>query len=165
MMLRSPTDFWWTILFSVMFYLLMVKCANLLKKNWKRLKLCIGLVHKILNVRFSWSKLALSPKLICPVPSLPKHTEKESAIKPSRDSILGTDIFSWPSPNKPFGSATSRKEPVWTCPQLHNWNWHISENEFKNLGRSRRTPQLTLTKCTFHTTHLAVKNTLKIDVN
>lgn len=38
--------------------------------------------------------------------------EKESAVKPSLDKMLGTDIFSKPSPNKPLGAAMSRNEPV-----------------------------------------------------
>ena len=72
-----------------------------------------------LNGVSSCSELPLSPKLILPTPSSLKHIEKEFAIKPSLDNMLGTDICSIPSPNKPLGAATSRNEPLCTCPQLH----------------------------------------------
>jgi hypothetical protein len=52
------------------------------------------------------------PKLILPMPSRPKHMENESAVNPSLDNMLGTDIFSIPSPNKPLGAATSKNDPL-----------------------------------------------------
>lgn len=73
-----------------------------------------------LNGVSSWSKLPLSPKLILPISSCPKHIEKEFDVNPALDKMLGTDTFSIPSPSKPLGAACSRKAPVWSCPQLHN---------------------------------------------
>ena len=46
------------------------------------------------------------------MPSRPKHMENESAVNPSLDNMLGTDIFSIPSPNKPLGAATSKNDPL-----------------------------------------------------
>lgn len=74
--------------------------------------------RSILNGVSDWSELPLSPNLILPVPSGPKHIEKESAASPSLAKMLGTDNFSIPSPNRPLGAAPSKKEPVWTVPQL-----------------------------------------------
>lgn len=71
-----------------------------------------------LNGVSSWPELPSSPKLILPVPSFPKHMEKESATSPSFAKMLGTDILPIPSPNRPLGAAPSKKEPVWTLPQL-----------------------------------------------
>ena len=59
-----------------------------------------------------WSELPLSPKLILPVPSGPKHMEKEFGPSPSVAKVLGTDIGSRPSPSRPFGAAPSKKIPV-----------------------------------------------------
>jgi hypothetical protein len=50
--------------------------------------------------------------VILPEPSDPKHIEKESEISPFWARMLGTDIFSIPSPNKPFGAAPFRNTPV-----------------------------------------------------
>lgn len=66
-----------------------------------------------------WSALPLSPNLILPRPSDPKHMEKEFEVCPSFAKMLGTDISSIPSPIKPFGAAPSKNVPVWTLPQLH----------------------------------------------
>lgn len=65
-----------------------------------------------LNGVFPWSELPLSPNLILPTPSYPKHMEKEFEVSPCLAKMLGTDMFSIPSPNKPFGAAPVRKEPV-----------------------------------------------------
>lgn len=59
-----------------------------------------------------WSELPLSPKLILPVPSRPKHMENEFDVTPKSDKVLGTETFSIPSPKRPFGAAASRNEPV-----------------------------------------------------
>lgn len=67
-----------------------------------------------------WSELPLCPKVILPKPSRPKHMEKEFEVNPLLDKMLGTDIFSMPSPNKPLGAALRRNEPVWTTPQLQD---------------------------------------------
>lgn len=66
----------------------------------------------ILNGVSDWFELPLSPKLILPEPSLPKHIEKEFEASPLFAKMLGTELFSKPSPNRPFGAAPSRKEPV-----------------------------------------------------
>jgi len=50
--------------------------------------------------------------VILPAPSGPKHIEKEFEISPSLARILGTDILSNPSPNRPFGAAPFRNTPV-----------------------------------------------------
>lgn len=55
----------------------------------------------ILNGVSSWSKLPLSPKLILPIPSTPKHMEKESNMIPLLDKMLGTEVFPIPSPKIP----------------------------------------------------------------
>lgn len=60
----------------------------------------------------SWSELPLSPKLILPIPSLPKHMEKEFEVYPLLAKTLGTDKLSTPSPNRPLGAAPSRNAPV-----------------------------------------------------
>lgn len=65
-----------------------------------------------------WSTLPLSPKLILPAPSFPKHIENEFAAIPSFANTLGTDMSSKPSPKSPFGAAPSWNTPVWTWPQL-----------------------------------------------
>lgn len=59
-----------------------------------------------------WSTLPLSPKLILPAPSFPKHIENEFAAIPSFASMLGTDMSSKPSPKRPFGAAPSWNTPV-----------------------------------------------------
>lgn len=59
-----------------------------------------------------WSKLPVSPKVILPIPSGPKHIEKELEVNPSLAKVLGTDTFLIPRPNKPLGAAPSKKEPV-----------------------------------------------------
>ncbi len=59
-----------------------------------------------------WFELPLSPKLILPTPSAPKHMEKEFGPSPSVAKVLGTDIGSRPSPSRPFGAAPSKKIPV-----------------------------------------------------
>jgi hypothetical protein len=68
----------------------------------------------MLNGVFPWSKLLvlLSPNVILPKPSSPKHIEKEFEVKPCLAKILGTDTSLIPSPNKPFGAAPFRKAPV-----------------------------------------------------
>jgi hypothetical protein len=65
-----------------------------------------------LNGVFPWSELPVSPNVILPEPSDPKHIEKESEISPFWARMLGTDTFSIPSPNKPFGAAPFRNTPV-----------------------------------------------------
>jgi len=42
--------------------------------------------------------------VILPAPSDPKHIEKEFEMSPSLARMLGTDLLSIPSPNRPFGS-------------------------------------------------------------
>lgn len=59
-----------------------------------------------------WPVLPLSPKFILPIPSGPKHIEKEFAERPLLAKMLGTDRLSIPSPNKPLGAAPSKNEPV-----------------------------------------------------
>jgi hypothetical protein len=59
-----------------------------------------------------WSELPLSPKLILPVPSGPKHMEKEFGTSPCLAKVLGTDISLRPSPSKPFDASPSKKIPV-----------------------------------------------------
>lgn len=68
----------------------------------------------ILNCVSSWFGLPIFPKVILPIPSWPKHIEKEFAAIPAADKMLGTDDLSIPSPNKPLGAAAPRKEPVST---------------------------------------------------
>lgn len=80
-----------------------------------------------LNGVSPWSELPLSPKLILPIPFLPKHMEKEFATSPSFAKMLGTDILLIPSPNRPLGAAPSRKEPVWTLPQLQPKKHTVSQ--------------------------------------
>lgn len=65
-----------------------------------------------LNGVVPWSELPLSPKLILPTPSDPKHMEKEFEVRPCLAKTLGTDILSRPSPNRPFGAAPLKNEPV-----------------------------------------------------
>lgn len=65
-----------------------------------------------LNGVSSWPALPLSPKLILPIPSLPKHMEKEFEVSPLLDKMLGTDVFFIPSPKRPLGAAASRNDPV-----------------------------------------------------
>lgn len=54
----------------------------------------------------------MSPKLILPWPSSPKHMEKELGATPSLASKLGTDILSIPRPSRPLGAALPRNDPV-----------------------------------------------------
>jgi len=56
-----------------------------------------------LNGVFLWSGLPLSPNVILPEPRDPKHIEKEFEMSPSLARMLGTDLLSIPSPNRPFG--------------------------------------------------------------
>lgn len=66
----------------------------------------------ILNGVSLWSELPLFPKLILPIPSSPKHIEKEFEARPFLAKMLGTDMLSMPSPNRPFGAAPDKKVPV-----------------------------------------------------
>lgn len=84
-----------------------------------------------LNGVFPWSELPLSPNLILPVPSAPKHMEKEFEVSPSLAKMLGTDILSIPSPNRPFGAAPVKNEPVWTRPHLQQITIRMNENQTK----------------------------------
>jgi len=68
----------------------------------------------------SWSELPWSPKLILPIPSRPKHIEKELDVRPFCAKMLGTETSSIPSPKRPLGAAASRNDPVCVCPQLMN---------------------------------------------
>lgn len=65
-----------------------------------------------------WPGLPLSPKTILPIPSGPKHIEKEFAARPLPANMLGTDIFSIPSPNRPLGAAPVKNAPVCLIPHL-----------------------------------------------
>jgi len=56
-----------------------------------------------LNGVFLWSGLPVSPNVILPTPSSPKHIEKEFEMSPFLARTLGTDRLSIPSPNRPFG--------------------------------------------------------------
>jgi len=60
----------------------------------------------------SWSELPWSPKLILPIPSRPKHIEKELDVRPFCAKMLGTETSSIPSPKRPLGAAASRNDPV-----------------------------------------------------
>ena len=64
------------------------------------------------------SEAPLSPKFILPIPSDPKHMEKEFGPSPWLAKMLGTDKSSVPSPSRPFGAIPSRKIPVSFLPQL-----------------------------------------------
>ena len=64
------------------------------------------------------SEVPLSPKLILPIPSDPKHMEKEFGPSSSLAMVLGTDISSRPSPSRPLGAIPFRKIPVSFLPQL-----------------------------------------------
>lgn len=57
-------------------------------------------------------ELPVSPKLILPIPSGPKHMEKEFAVSPFLAKTLGTDMSFIPRPNRPLGAAPSKNEPV-----------------------------------------------------
>lgn len=71
-----------------------------------------------LNGVVFWSGAPLSPNSILPIPSRPKHIEKEFAASPLLARMLGTDILSIPSPNRPLTAAPSIKSPVWIIPHL-----------------------------------------------
>ena len=64
------------------------------------------------------SEVPLSPKFILPIPSDPKHMEKEFGPSPLLAKMLGTDKSSVPSPSRPFGANPLRKIPVSFLPQL-----------------------------------------------
>ena len=64
------------------------------------------------------SEVPLSPKFILPVPSDPKHIEKELGPSPFLAMVLGTDILPRSSPSRPFGANPFRKIPVSFLPQL-----------------------------------------------
>ena len=64
------------------------------------------------------SEVPLSPKFILPVPSDPKHMEKEFGPSPFLAMVLGTDILPGRSPSRPFGANPFRKLPVSFLPQL-----------------------------------------------
>lgn len=61
---------------------------------------------------FPWSELPLSPNLILPTPSAPKHMENEFEVSPPLANMLGTEMLCIPSPSRPFGAAPLRNEPV-----------------------------------------------------
>ena len=65
-----------------------------------------------------FSEVLPSPKFILPIPSDPKHMEKEFGPSPWLAKMLGTDKSSVPSPSRPFGAIPSRKIPVSFLPQL-----------------------------------------------
>jgi hypothetical protein len=65
-----------------------------------------------LNEVLLWPELPISPNFILPIPSGPKHMEKEFEASPNFAKVLGTDIPSIPSPKRPFGAAPSKKVPV-----------------------------------------------------
>ena len=65
-----------------------------------------------------WSEVPLSPKFILPIPSDPKHMEKEFGPSPFLAMVLGTDILPRSSPSRPFGTSPFRKIPVSFLPQL-----------------------------------------------
>lgn len=56
--------------------------------------------------------LLLSPKVILPRPSGPKHIENEFEVRPCLAKTLGTETLPIPSPKRPFGAAPSKNAPV-----------------------------------------------------
>ena len=74
------------------------------------------------------SEVPLSAKFILPIPSDPKHMEKEFGPCPLLAMVLGTDILSRPSPSRPFGADPLSKIPVSFLP-------HLKQNErFRSQG-------------------------------
>lgn len=67
-----------------------------------------------------WPRLPLSPNSILPILAGPKHKEKEFEVSPAFAKMLGTETFSIPSPNKPFGAAELKNAPLWSLPHLKN---------------------------------------------
>lgn len=72
----------------------------------------------------SWFELPLSPKTILPLPSSPKHIENEFAAIPLDAKVLGTEIFSTPSPKRPLGAEAPSRSPVCFNPHLKWFCWN-----------------------------------------